>query len=260
MKNLKSIAFLLMTGFFLAFFLSQCATKKVLLSSGIVNKVVLLQTTVNFQQPTGISGPAAIARSQFKNHADVINGIMSFYIDTLRSAVVSNLKSKLGCDVLYGKALQALNQSGEIRKKYEFPDALIKEDDNFPEVVISSGDFNSMITGTKTGVLSGGFTVGLSSDQLKTTIINLCKDLNARNVAFADFVLSGYKSDIITPTSTSFSYTMLLFNQDGDLIAGSNYVERSGKFMHNDPGETFKGLIASYLQKSELIEIVSRLN
>ncbi len=237
--------------------LPQCAVKKVLMTSGTIDKIALLSTTVNFQQQAGISGPAAVARGQFNNRAEEINTIMSQYVDTLHNAVASNIKNQLGSQVLYGKELHDLPQYSELKKKYEIVDALNKEDDHFPEVLISTGDFNFYISETKSGPMHGGYVVTLKADELKNTIIDLCKDLNVNYIAVAQFVLTGFKATILAATDTHFIYTLLIYNQDGDIIAQSGNFESTVKFFKNDLIGSFSTMIETYLQKSDLIELVA---
>jgi len=241
----------------LGFTLTQCAVKKVLVSSGTIDKIALMSTTVNFQQQTGISGPAAVARGQFNNRAEEINTIMSQYVDTLHQAVASNLKNNLGSQVLYGKELHDLPQFSDLKKKYEIADALNKEDDHFPEILISSGDFNFYIKGTKSGPMQGGYAVTLDADEMRNTIIDLCKDLNVKYIAVAQFVLTGYKTTIVAATDTHFIYSLLIYNQDGDIIARSTNFEATVKFIKNDLIGSFRTMIETYLSKSDLIEVLA---
>jgi len=235
--------------------LPQCAVKRPPLSTGVVDKVALIATTVNFQQQLGISGPAAVARGQFNKRAIEINSLMSNYADTFHFAVASNLKNQLGCEVLFGKELHALPQYNELRKKYERAEALNKEDENFPEVLISSGDFNFIIAQTKVGPMNGGKTVFLDPDELKVTIPNLCQELNVKHIAVAQFVFTGFRTSLILPTDTYLNYTLYLYNQYGNLIALSSNNERTVKLLEIDLTGSFRDMVKAYLGKSELIEL-----
>jgi hypothetical protein len=242
---------------FIMVLLAQCAVKRPSLSTGVVDKVALIATTVNFQQPYGISGPAGIARSQFRKRADEINSIMSNNVDSLHRAVALNLKTQLGCEVLYGEELHNLTGYNDLRKKFNRADALTKEDEKFPEVVISPGDFNFLIAETKGGVLSGGRTVLLSPAELKETIKNLCLELNVKHIAVAQFVLTGIRTSLIFPTDTYLNYTLNLYNHNGDCIATSANTERTVELLEIDLSGSFRTMIKSYLNKAELIELKS---
>lgn len=258
LNKVKPIAQLVL----LVILLSGCALKKPLtnMGSGTVDEVALLSTTVNFVQQTGINGPAGVSRGQFRKRADEINSIMSSLIDTLHNAVAVNIKTQLGCKVLCGKDLHDLSQFQELRKKYELTDRLHKEDADFPEVFISSGDFNFIIEQTKSGVLSGGMTFNLKPKVLKETIINLCRDLNVKYIAVPQFILTGFKFDLVSPTNTYFKYNLIIYNQNGDCIATSANTEKTDKlFGKNDLTGSFRDLVKAYLNKSKSIEIKSAL-
>jgi hypothetical protein len=237
--------------------LQGCSVKKPLMSTGIVNKVALISTTLNCQVPTGIAAYQAIARTQFKNQAAEINAIMSNYVDTLHQAVASNLKTQLGCEVLYGRELHTLPQYSEISKKYELSAALNKEDEKFPEVLISSGDNNFIIEETKSNLYWGGGTFLLKPVELKATIINLCRELNIDHIAFAQFIFNGYRTDIIFPTNTNFIYYLYLYNKEGDCIATSYNAEKTSKLLENDIPSSLSNMIKTYLNKSEMIGLKS---
>lgn len=239
---------------FLALILTHCASKKFLMSSGTIDKIALISSTVNFSQTAGISGPAGIARSQFRNRAVEINEIMSYYVDSLHSAAALNLTSQLGCEVLFGKELHALPQYNDVRKKYEIEAGLIKEDENFPEVLISSEDFNFAILETKAELLSQGIRL-LEPDDLKATIADLCKDLNVKYIAIAHFTLTGFRTSLIFPTDTYFTYSLGLYNENGDRIAVASNTEKTVKILEMDIEGSFKNMIETFIAKSELIEL-----
>ena len=246
----------------LVFILTGCAIKRpvVNVEKGSVDEIALMSTTFNFILPGGISGPAAIARGQFRNRAEEINKIMSGFIDSLHNAVASNLKVQLGCKVFYGKDLHVLPQYKVVREKYELPDRLHKEDADFREVYISSEDFNFMIDQTRCGVLNGGTDVWIKPDLLKQTINNICRDLNIKYLALAQFNFTGFKTDIISPTNTYFNYYLRIYNQNGDFIAQSMNSEETSKVLGvNDINGSFMKFIQSYLEKSKSIEIRSTL-
>lgn len=242
--------------------LPGCAIKRPLMnmSNGIVDEVALLSTTVNFVQQAGVNGPAGVSRGQFRKKAEEINSIMSSFVDTLHNAVALNIKTQLGCKVLYGKELHNLPRYQELRKKYELTDRLHKEDAEFPEVFISSGDFNSLIEQTKCGILFGGMTFNLKPKVLKEMIMNLCRDLNVKYIAVPQFNLTGFKLDLVSPTNTYFNYSLIIYNQNGDCIATSANSEKTDKFFgKNDLTGSFRDLVKGYLNKSKSIEIKSVL-
>lgn len=247
---------------FLVLLITGCAIKKPLtnMGNGIVDEVALLSTTVNFVQQTGVNSPAGVSRGQFRKKAAEINMIMSSLVDTLHNAVAQNIKSQLGCKVLYGKELHELSRYQELRKKYELLDRLHKEDADFPEVFISSGDFNFIIDQTKCGVLAGGMTFNLKPKVIKETLTNLCRDLNVKYIAVPQFNLTGLKLDLVSPTNTYFNYSLTIYNQNGDCIATSTNTEKTDKiFGKNDLTSSFRDLIKAYLSKSKSIEIKSTL-
>jgi hypothetical protein len=237
--------------------LPQCAVKRPAMTTGIVDKIALMSTTVNFVQQAGISGPAAVARGQFNNRADEINGLMTKYIDSLHQAVAANLRTQLGSEVVYKEQLHALPQFKKLREKYEKAEALIKDDEHFPEVLISSGDFNFIIAETRRSVMNGGTALHVTKDELKTIIPDICEELGIKHIAVAEFVLTGYKQSVFFAPNTYVIYTLYLYNQFGDLIATSNNSESTVKIFESDMAGSFSNMINSYLDKSELIELRS---
>jgi hypothetical protein len=237
--------------------LSQCAVTRPSMSTGIVDKVALMATIVNFQQPTGINGPTGIARSQFKNRATDINQIMSNNVDSLHRAVAQNLRKQLGCEVLTGEELHALPKYNELKTKLNNSDALIKEDEKFPEVLISSGDINFMIKETKGGPLNGGRAVPVTPEELRETIKKLCIELNVKHIAFAEFVFTGSRTGLIFPTNTFLIYTLNLYNQNGELIAYGQNTESTVELLEIDLTGSFRTMIKSFIEKSEIIELKS---
>jgi hypothetical protein len=192
--------------------LTQCFVQRPSMTTGVVDRVALMGTLVSFQQPAGINVPAGISRSQFKNMSAEINQLMASYADTLHKSVATNLATQLGCEVVLGKELQSLSQYGDLRESYERADALTSDDEHFPQVYVSSGDFNFVVTESDGGDATGfGGMKTLKPDELKQTVANLCSDLGIKYLAYAHFRLSGYKMDLITPNTAVMWYGLSLF-------------------------------------------------
>lgn len=251
-KRLRRFGVILSVTVFCMLFLTQCFVKRPSMTTGVVDRVALMGTLVSFQQPVGINVPAGISRSHFKNMSAEINQLMASYVDTLHSSVVANLATQLGCDVVYGNDLQSMSQYADLRESYERADALMCVDEHFPQVYISSGDFNFVVTESNGGDATGfnGMKT-LKQDELKQTVANLCSDLNIKYLAYAHFRLSGYKMDLITPNTAVIWYGLSLFNQDGDLIA-SGVASQQGRIKEGQP-EVFQILLDQYLGTSETI-------
>ncbi len=236
--------------------LTQCFVKRPSMTTGVVDRVALMGTLVNFQQPVGINVPAGISRSQFKNMSAEINELMSSYVDTLHQAVAVNLKTQLGCEVLYGRELQSLPQYAKIRETYERADALTSDDENFPQVFVSSGDFNFLITESNSGDATGfnGMST-LNKDEARQAIMNLCSDLGVKYLAYAHFLLSGYKMNLLTSNSANLTYGLSLYNQDGDLVATS--IDIQYQDIKEGHPEIFQFMLDQYLNKSELLVLTT---
>jgi len=237
---------------------TQCAVKRTpAMTTGIVDKIALMSTTVNFVQQAGISGPAAVARGQFNNRAEEINSLMTYYVDTLRQAVVRNLRAQLGCEVIYGDDLRALPKYNALKEKYARAEALNKEDEHFPEVVISTGDFNFFIAETKGGVMNGGKTISITADELMAIIPDICEELGIQHIAVAQFVLTGFKEFILFAPDTYVRYNLFLFNHFGELIASSYNNEVTSKLVESDMTGSYENMIRAYLDHSESVELHS---
>lgn len=252
-KRLRRYAAVLTVALASMLLFTQC-TKLPSMTTGVVDRVVLMGTVVNFQQPYGINVPAGISRSQFKNMSAEINQLMANYVDTLHHAVAANLRTQLGCEVIYGKELQALPVYAGIRESYERADALMSVDDHFPQVYISSGDFNFAITESNASDVSGfnGMKF-LKPDEVKQTVANLCEEFNIKYLAYAHFRLTGYKYNLVSPNTALIYYGLNLYNQYGDLIATS--VARQEGVIREGQPEVFQILLDQYLGSSHMIEI-----
>ena len=234
--------------------LTQCFVKRPSMTSGVVDKVALMGTIVNFQQPLGINAPIAISRSQFKNMSAEINELMSSYVDTLHHAVVANLASQLGCEVFYGKELQSLPQYDKVRETYERADALTSDDENFPEVFVSSGDFNFIITESNPSDASGfnGMKT-LNKEEAGETVRNLCSDLGVKYLAYAHFILSGYKMNLLTSNSAQLIYGLSLYNEAGELVASD--ADMQFQDIKEGQPEVFQFLLDQFIGKAEIVEL-----
>lgn len=206
---------------FFAVLLQGCKTFQPL-TTNMVDEVALISTTANFQIQPGVNLAAAAARGQFRGASAEINRVMSENVDTLRNFVALNIKAQLGCKLVYGKELHDLPNYKALVKKIGRPDALNKEDKDFNEVFISSGDENFVISKVNTGLLDGGVVVYLNKDEMKETIRNLCNVLNVKYIAYANFDFSGMRTDLVFPTSTYIYYHLYIYNKDGDCVAGND--------------------------------------
>lgn len=253
-KRLRRLATIFTVSLLSMILFTQCFATRPAMTTGVVDRVVLMGTLVDFQQPGGINVPAGISRSQFKNMSAEINELMSSYTDTLHQAVAANLRTQLGCEVLYGKELQSLPQYDQLRDTYERADGMTSDNEHFPEAFVSAGDFNFVITEYNGGDPTGfnGMKT-LNQDELKQTVANMCSDLNIKYLAYAHFILSGYKMDLITPNTATIIYSVSLFNQDGDLVAAGSSMQ-AGKIKEGQP-EVFQALLEQYLATAEAIQL-----
>ncbi|HPJ60877.1 MAG TPA: hypothetical protein PLV06_14715 [Bacteroidales bacterium] len=233
---------------------TQCFVQRPAMTTGVVDRVALMGTLVSFQQPTGINVPAGIARSHYKNMSVEINQLMASYADTLHKAVAANLSTQLGCEVVYGTELQSLPQFADLRESYERADALMSVDEHFPQVYISSGDFNFIVTESNGGDATGlnGMKT-LKPDEVKQTVMSLCSELNIKYLAYAHFRLSGYKMDLVTPNTAILWYGVNLYNHEGELIA-SGVAMKEGRIREGQP-EVFQSLLDQYLLISETVQL-----
>lgn len=223
------------------------------MTTGMVDRVALVGTLVSFQEQGGIGAVPAICRTQFRNVATELNDLMASYPDTLNQAAAANLRTQLGCEVIYGKELQALPQFEKVSDMYGRPDALTSADNNFPTVYISSGDFNFIVT--RSDVSNATIFTGLPTlkgDEARQTIKNLCSELNVKYLAYAHFVLTGYKMYLITPTNAMIYVRINLYNQDGNLI-GIAYKPYESPFKEGQ-ADIFQFMLDQYIDNAESIE------
>ncbi len=235
---------------------TACAVKMPAMTAGTIDKFALMSTTVNFVTQTGIGGPAIAARTQFNNRSEEINNLMTYFVDSLHQAVADNLKTQLGCEVLYGNELHAIPGYSVLKKEYERADALNKEDEHFPEVVISSGDFNFFVAETKKGIIAhGGETTPIAPEELQAAIPDICKELGVQYVGVAEFVLSGYKDVIFLAPTTYVIYRFLLYDHFGELIASGSFTNRTDKIIESDMSGSYENMIRAYLYNPQYFEI-----
>ena len=231
--------------------LTECASQKRLPRESI-NQVALMATTINFKQTSGISGPAAIARAQFRNRAAEINTLMEMYVDSLHQAIASSLKTQIGCEVIYGQKLHECPNFENVRTKYEITHALHKEDDYFPEVLISKDDFNFLISGTNTSIGKGGITSNFRIQEIGETIQNICRDLNVSHLAVAQVYLTGIRKNLILPTDTYLYFKLFLFDKNGKCIATHNSSHRTVKMLQIDLAASYEDMLNSLIDRADL--------
>jgi hypothetical protein len=227
------------------------------MTTGVVDRVALMGTLVSFQEQGGIGAAEVISRTQMRNISAELNELMLTYPDTLNHAAASNLRTQLGCEVIYGKELQAMPQFEKIRDSYERADALTSADEHFPNVYISTGDFNFFVTGSD----AGNFTVfnGLSTlkgDEAGQTIKNLCSDLGVKYLALAHFVLHGYKMYLVTPINAYLYCRVNLYDHEGNLI-GIAYKYYENNFQEGQ-ADVFQFMLDQYIDNAESIEFTAK--
>jgi hypothetical protein len=252
-KRLRRYGVIFSLAVFSMLFLTQCFVKRPSMTTGVVDRVALMGTLVSFQEQGGIGAAEAICRTQLRNVSTELNELMASYPDTLNHAAAANLRTQLGCEVIYGKELQSLPQYEKIMETYGRPDALTSADEHFPNVYISSGDFNFLVTGSDVNYITifNGLPM-LKGDEARQTISNICSELDVKYLAYAHFVLTGYKMYLITPINAMIYCRVNLYNQDGDLI-GIAYKPYESPFSEGQ-AELFQFMLDQYIDNAESIE------
>jgi len=63
-------------------------------------------------------------------------------IDGIREAIATSIKNHLNCEVVYGNTLVAKPEYAEVIKKFNYPDGLRIDDENFPKIIIPKDEAN----------------------------------------------------------------------------------------------------------------------
>ena len=105
--------------------------------------------------------------------ADQIMDMQKKEIDKIREVAANTIKKYIGSEIIYSENLHKTERFKNLIKTNNYTNSLIIENDNFPVVLISSGDINPYKY-TNGNVIS----YFKESNNYKETIINLCKELD----------------------------------------------------------------------------------
>ncbi|WP_374172804.1 hypothetical protein [Flavobacterium tructae] len=156
-----------------------------------------------------------------------LNSLKSQSIENYRDILAKKLQENIGCEVIYGSSLTALEGLKNL-KSLDNPSNLSTDDEYFPKIIAVNGDINPFPF--KNGKVSKYFT---QKNDHKEIITKICTELNT------EYLVISYSELQITEILTfgtrakaDLQTFILLFNKNGELVseglAWSKKVETSG--------------------------------
>lgn len=219
MKNLTSqITALIVT----VLILSSCSALKVTFPSKNTEKVgpvALYATYFNIQKPVIPLLNAAITNERVNSISGELIPMFNENNNVFRESVAKSLKTQLNCEVIFGEALHQNPGYAESKKMYDFNFSLVKNDENFNEIIISKNDNNPFEF--KKAKIRNYFTGDYDTNEKYYTspIKNICKSLNIPNLAISVSTLMITAGDILTRDKGLLINEIYLFDKDGNCIA-----------------------------------------
>ncbi len=135
--------------FFIVVLFSSCLNMRVVVNypfikSDAIKKIAILEVMI--AKPTQAIFPlidAAAFNAKMNKIADEIMDAERQKLPFYRDILAENMKKKFGCEIVYGKDLQAHPNFENLRAKVEKKEALITKNDNYPVVLLAPGEFNA---------------------------------------------------------------------------------------------------------------------
>jgi hypothetical protein len=152
-------------------------------------------------------------------------------VDGFRESVASSMKKHINCEVLYGSALTTKPEYIEISKKYNFPDNLKIDDENFPKIQMPKDEMNPFMfdNGRKVAEYLK------NEDKTKSTTSDICKLLGT------DFVAVSYSSMGVQSygwfgghAQISLLTNIYFYDKDGNLVAKGNNISKPIRAVGDD--------------------------
>ncbi len=162
---------------------------------------------------------AAAFNSKTNKIADQIMDAERESIDKMREDLASTISNYFKCEVLYGESLQMTEGYGSLSNSHNFKYALAIEDDDFPVMLIASGDINPF-------KFKDGRFVTFFKDQMnyKQTVKQLCEKLNVDAIAvnFSRLSIVGVSSFGINGNIRLETF-LYVIDKEGEIV-GNGYA------------------------------------
>jgi hypothetical protein len=217
--NMKTNILTISCLFLLAFTVSSCSTMKVNYSGKKVDnikEITLLSTMIGkIQQPIFPLIDAAGFNEKTNSIADQIMDMQKKNIDKYREIIAASLKKNFYCEVIFGNSLLEKPAFKELNEKYNFPEALRINNDNYPLIITCQNDINPF-------KYDNGKVLGYvkSPENYKSTIGEICKNINTDLIAisYSTLTVAGVGAFGIIGSLRLDTY-IFLFDKEGDLIS-----------------------------------------
>jgi hypothetical protein len=218
MKNVfKTFAGLLIA----LFTLSSCSTLKVAFPTSYTDKVgktALISTYIDLQKPVLPLLDAAVINGKTNSISSEITSMFIENVKIVRENVAKLLMENLNCEVIYGDDLHNMSGFKSAKATYNIEGALMKNDNNFPEIAADIEDIHPF-------QFENGKVVAFFKKpaNYKSVISGICQKLQVNNLAVSFTLLITAPGSIYYRSSVGNTSYIYLFNQNGDCIAsGSN--------------------------------------
>lgn len=180
-----------------------------------IQKIALISTYLTFYQSlNSLSIRNTLMSENVRSFSGEINNLLSGSITETREVVANSLGEKLKCSVLFGKQLQETNGYSGLKEKYNFPDALKKEDEFFPDIISNADDlvpFNF-----QNGDIESFFK---DQNNYKNIVSEICNTLNVNHMAVSFSYLFPTEGSMIMGNFMNIATDLYLFNKNGECIA-----------------------------------------
>jgi hypothetical protein len=211
-------------------------------SSGNIKSIALISTLIGKinQSPTPLisAGPF---NKKINSIASLIIKEEEKCIDGYRDAVASSLKKYFNCEILYGSTLTTKSEYQEIIKKYNFPDNLKIDDENFPKILIPNDETNLFAFDNWKAV-----PYFLRKEKnTKNTTSEICKLLGTDLIAVSYSSMYNQKYGTFGGHAKVYMFTSIfIYNKEGKLVSKAYNASKPVKIVGDDLNE-YKTVLGS---------------
>ena len=198
---------------------TSCTTVKVQNSAkkvAPVNSIALFPTMIGSLKKINFSLGAAAFNPKVNGIAEQIIDMEKKSVDNYRTTISASLKQNFNCEIISGESLTSKPEFSELKNKYNYQQNLKVDDENFPEIILASNDFNPFQFNK--GNVINYFKDTTNHKQYKQTISDICKKLKT------DLIVVSYSELHASGINFGRGYLELytyiyLFDKDGDLVS-----------------------------------------
>ena len=204
-------------------------------SNGNIKSIALISTLIGkINQPKTPLLDAGPFNKKTNSIASLIIKEEEKSIDGYRDTIASSLKKYFNCEILYGSTLTTKSEYQEIIKKYNFPDNLKIDDENFPEILIPNDETNLFAFDNYKYVAY----FLRKEKNTKNTTSEICKLLGTDLVAVSYSRMSIKKYGTFGGHAKVYMFTSIfIYNKEGELVSMAYNASKPVKIVGDDLNE-----------------------